>query len=179
MKTLIQAHVAAVLAAFAMLSGCSGDLFPTVQKADAVAVLIPATGSQASGAVTFAKTPQGLRVIAQISNLAPGPHGFHIHEFGDCRAPDATSAGGHFNPGFTSHGAPDADTRHAGDLGNITADASGAAVMDVIIIGLHLDGPESIIGRSVIVHADPDDLKTQPTGAAGARLACGVIGIAH
>lgn len=179
MKTLIQAYAAAALAALVVLSGCGGDLFPTVPKVDAVAVLIPATGSQASGTVTFAKTPQGLRIMAQISNLSPGPHGFHIHEFGDCRAPDATSAGGHFNPGHTSHGAPDADTRHVGDLGNITADTSGTAMMDAVITGLHLDGSESIIGRSVIVHAEPDDLKTQPTGAAGARLACGVIGIAH
>ena len=179
MKTLIRVCIAVTLVSSGLLAGCGGEPFQPAPKADAVAVLVPTAGNTAAGSVVFAKTGQGLRVIAKISNLSPGPHGFHIHEFGDCRAPDAASAGDHFNPGNAPHGAPDAETRHVGDLGNIVADESGAAKMDVVIAGLQLEGPDMIIGRSVIVHADADDMQTQPTGGAGARLACGVIGVAR
>lgn len=179
MKTLIRICAAVTLVALGFIAGCGGDTLQPAPQADAVAVLVPTAGSTTTGTVIFAKTGQGLRVVATLSGLSPGPHGFHIHQFGDCRAPDAASAGGHFNPGKTAHGAPDAEIRHVGDLGNIVADDSGVAKMDAVITGLQLKGPDAIIGRSVIVHADPDDLKTQPTGAAGARLACGVIGIAR
>lgn len=179
MKTLIRVCLAATLISSGLIAGCGGDAFQPVPKADAVAVLVPTAGSTTAGSVIFAKTEQGLRVIARISNLSPGPHGFHIHQFGDCRAPDAASAGDHFNPGKASHGAPGAESRHVGDLGNVVADESGAAQMDVVIAGLQLDGPDMIIGRSVIVHADADDMQTQPTGGAGVKLACGVIGIAR
>ena len=148
-------------------------------KADAVAVLMPTEGGTVGGVVTFSKVEGGVRVIADIVDLAPGPHGIHIHEFGDCRAADGASAGGHYNPLNNPHGAPDAQKRHVGDLGNIIADANGLAALDIVDTHLALEGPHSIIGRSVVLHAKADDFKTQPHGNAGARLACGVIGIAR
>ena len=120
----------------------------------------------------------GVRVIALISGLEPNSkHGFHIHEYGDCSAVDATSAGGHFNPMNMSHGGPEDKMRHAGDLGNLVADENGNAAVDFLDPLLTLRGDESIIGLSVIVHKGEDDLKTQPTGNSGPRIACGVIGI--
>jgi len=142
----------------------------------AIAVLSPTKGSIVSGTVT--KVDGGVKIVADLAGLTPGQHGFHIHEFGDCSAPDATSAGGHFNPHHMQHGGPDATMRHAGDFGNLEADASGKAHYERVDATLSLDGADSIIGRGVIVHASPDDLKTQPTGNAGARVACGAIGVA-
>lgn len=146
--------------------------------ARAIAAMQPTQGSQVRGVVSFAKTSGGVRVVVDLQGLAPGKHGFHVHEFGDCSADDASSAGGHFNPGHGSHGAPDAKVRHAGDLGNLEADASGHAALDRVDSTLALDGPGSILGRAVIAHAAEDDLTTQPSGNAGARQACGVIGVA-
>ena len=143
----------------------------------AVAVLHGTQGNNASGEVRFQTVEGGVRVTGKFSGLAPGKHGFHIHEKGDCSAPDGSSAGGHYNPLGKSHGEPDATERHAGDLGNITADKSGHALYDRVDSQLSLNGPYSIVGRSVIIHAGEDDLKSQPTGNAGARVACGVIEI--
>lgn len=179
MNTLLRLVTMLLLIASGLIAGCSGETFQPAPKADAVAVLIPTAGNTVSGSVIFAKTTQGMRIIAKVANLSPGPHGFHIHDYGDCRAADGSSAGGHFNPGKTSHGAPDADPRHVGDLGNILADEAGLGKLDIVVTGPSLAGPNSIIGRSIIVHADPDDMQTQPTGGAGARLACGVIGLAR
>ena len=149
---------------------------PTVTKAVAV---LHATkiGGEASGVVTFTAVEGGVRVEADIKGLTPGLHGFHIHEFGDCSSPDAMSAGGHFNPEKTDHGAPGAAKRHIGDLGNIEAKANGVAKVDMIDPHLTFAGHTSIIGRGLIVHEKPDDLKTQPTGNAGGRVACAVIGV--
>ena len=144
----------------------------------AVAVLHPTKGSSVSGLVTFTKVDDGVRVVADMTGLTPGDHGFHIHDFGDCSAPDSTSAGGHFNPTGHEHGGPDAEKRHIGDLGNITADANGKGHYDRVDKQLTFEGPHSIIGRSVIVHEKADDLKSQPTGDAGGRVACGVVGVA-
>jgi Cu-Zn family superoxide dismutase len=119
----------------------------------------------------------GIRVIAEVSGLTPGDHGFHVHQWGDASAPDGTSAGGHFNPHDTDHALPEADVRHVGDLGNLHAGADGRAVYDRIDTGLSLGGAHTIIGRGLIIHAKTDD-GGQPTGNAGARVAIGVIGIA-
>ena len=148
------------------------------EPAKAVAVLYPTQGNTAKGAVYFTQTNQGVRVAADIKSLTPGLHGFHIHQFGDCSATDGTSAGGHFNPAAEQHGGPDAAHRHAGDLGNLSADNSGSAHYDRVDSNIQISGPNSILGRAIIVHAQPDDLASQPTGNAGARVACGVIGIA-
>ena len=133
-------------------------------------------GNNASGTVNLMPMGDGVHFMGDITGLPAGTHGFHIHETGDCSAPDATSAGGHFNPGSTNHGAPDAAEHHAGDLGNIEADASGNASVNIMANGVTLGpGANSIMGKGVIVHAAADDFQTQPTGNAGARLACGVI----
>jgi Cu-Zn family superoxide dismutase len=144
----------------------------------AIALLSPAKDKTVKGVVTFTQMDKGVRVYAHLEGLTPGKHGFHIHEFGDCTAADLTSAGGHFNPTQMSHGAPTDEMRHSGDLGNIVADEKGMAMLEWVDPMMQLSGPSSIIGHAVIVHAKEDDLKTQPTGNAGAREACGVIGIA-
>ncbi|MGE0130292.1 MAG: superoxide dismutase family protein [Blastocatellales bacterium] len=151
---------------------------PQSEAAKAVAVLHPTDGNKVHGTVTFAKAGDKVKVTAHIEGLTPGKHGFHIHEWGDCSSKDGSAAGGHFNPAMAPHGAPDAAKRHAGDLGNIEANQDGVAHVEFTDPVMTLGGPKSIIGRGVIVHAKADDLKTQPTGDAGGRLACGVIGIA-
>lgn len=144
----------------------------------AVAVLSPTKGNNVSGTVTFTKVQTGVKIVADVTGLTPGPHGFHIHEFGDCSAPDAASAGGHFNPSHAQHGAPDSQFRHAGDFGNLVADASGKAHYERVDTMILLEGPNAIVGHGVIVHEKADDLRSQPTGNAGGRVACGVIGVA-
>lgn len=141
----------------------------------AIAVLTPSSGSKVSGTVTFTKSGDDVKVVAEVNGLSPGQHGFHIHEFGDCSAPDAASAGSHYNPTKDPHAGHDAEKRHMGDLGNIEADASGKARLELTDKKIELD---AVIGKAVIVHEKADDLKTQPTGDAGGRLACGVIGVA-
>ena len=142
----------------------------------AVAELNPASGSNTRGLVHFYETSKGVRVVAKVSGLTPGQHGFHIHDKGDCSAPDATSAGGHFNPTSSKHGGPTDVERHAGDFGNLEANYAGNAKADFVTDRLQFDGPNSIVGKGVIVHDQPDDLKTQnPPGNAGKRIACGNI----
>jgi Cu-Zn family superoxide dismutase len=144
----------------------------------AVAVVHPLGDGKVKGKVTFTQKNGGVEIAAELSGLAPGEHGFHVHEFGDCSMADGTCAGGHFNPTGAPHGGPDDAKRHAGDFGNIKADDSGKATYKRLDKMVALNGKNSIIGRSVIVHAGRDDLKTQPSGDAGARVGCGVIGIA-
>ena len=146
-------------------------------RLEATANLAPTEGTSVAGTVTFVQENGQVRVTAHITGLEPGLHGFHIHEVGDCSAPDGTSAGGHFNPDGVGHAGPEADSRHRGDLGNIEAGEDGTAhhEMTVSFITLEQGQPHSIIGRGLIVHAGEDDLTSQPTGAAGSRLACAVI----
>lgn len=144
----------------------------------AICVVQPLGGSKVAGKVVFTQVSGGVEVNAELTGLTAGEHGFHVHEFGDCSMADGTCAGAHFNPTGAPHGGPDDAKRHAGDLGNIKADASGKAVLKRVDKMLSLNGANSIIGRAIIVHAAPDDLKTQPSGNAGARIGCGVIGIA-
>jgi Cu-Zn family superoxide dismutase len=151
---------------------------PAPEVTRAVAVVNPTEGNNVRGVVTFTQSGANVKVVAHIEGLAPGKHGFHIHEFGDCSSKDGSSAGGHFNPASTPHGAPEAAQRHAGDMGNIEADQRGVAHLEYNDPVMKLNGHGAIIGHGMIVHANPDDLKTQPTGNAGGRLACGVIGVA-
>src|SRR5204862_1130429 len=153
----------------------------TVEKPSAplkaIAVVHPTEGSKVSGTVTFTEVADGVQVHAELTGLTPGKHGFHVHEFGDCSAADASSAGAHFNPANNPLAGPDATDRHVGDMGNVEADASGKATLEYVDHQISLtNDQDSVIGRSVVVHAKADDLKTQPSGDSGARIACGVIG---
>jgi len=144
----------------------------------AVAVLQSTEGSKVSGRIFFTRTGAGIHVQGEVVGLTPGKHGFHIHEFGDTTSTDGKSAGGHFNPGGQPHAGPDAEHRHAGDFGNIEAGSDGVAKFDFVDKHITLDGDKSILGRGVVVHAKADDLKSQPSGEAGDRMAVGVIGVA-
>jgi Cu-Zn family superoxide dismutase len=144
----------------------------------AIAVITSTKGNFVRGVVTFEEVDKGIHVIANLTGLTLGKHGFHIHEFGDINSDDGNSAGGHFNPMEMPHSMPMNEKRHAGDMGNIEADEKGNAHLDYIDPVMKLNGEYSIIGHAVIIHAKEDDFKTQPTGNAGARVGYGVIGIA-
>ncbi|HVE50988.1 MAG TPA: superoxide dismutase family protein [Casimicrobiaceae bacterium] len=146
------------------------------QDKKATANLEPTKGNKTAGTVEFVERGGKVHVTATITGLAPNvEHGFHVHEKGDCGSDDGMSAGGHFNPDSKQHGPQDAP-HHAGDMPNLKADASGNAKASFALDGVTLaPGAMSLVGRGLIVHKDPDDYKTQPTGNAGARLACAVI----
>jgi Cu-Zn family superoxide dismutase len=148
---------------------------------EAIAVIHPTPGNKVHGTVKFIAQDNGkVRVVADLQGLKPmSKHGFHVHQYGDCSAPDATSAGGHYNPENHKHAGPSTEMRHAGDLGNIESDGKGNAHLDMTVDNISIDGKDAVLGRAVIVHAKADDLKTQPTGDAGARIGCGVIGVAN
>jgi Cu-Zn family superoxide dismutase len=164
-----------LMAAVSLLS--SAAVAGEVTKA--VAVLHPTAGNNVTGTVTFTKSGDEVKVVADISGLKPGKHGFHIHEFGDCTAPDAMSAGGHFNPEGKKHGKDNPAGPHAGDMPNLDVPNSGRVKVQVAVKGLSLDGgPNALLdrdGAALVVHEGPDDYKTDPAGNAGKRLACGVI----
>ena len=148
----------------------------TAQTLSATTSLKPTTGNSTSGTVTFTQKGDKVVVVARVSGLKPGSHGFHIHEKGDCSAGDAMSAGDHFNPTAKPHGDPLHADHHAGDMPMLVADASGNASLTAELGPMTLGaGANDIIGKAVIVHADPDDFKTQPAGNSGGRVACGVI----
>ncbi len=144
----------------------------------AVAVLQATEGSKVKGVITFSKSGAGIKVEGEISGLTPGKHGFHVHEFGDVTSTDGKSAGGHFNPGGEMHAGPDAEHRHAGDFGNIEASSDGTAKISFMDKHISFEGAKSILGRGLVVHAKADDLKSQPSGEAGDRVAVGIIGVA-
>jgi superoxide dismutase, Cu-Zn family len=143
----------------------------------ATAQLQPTRGNNVTGNVTFTQRGDKVTVAAKVSGLKPNQeHGFHVHEKGDCSSGDGMSAAGHFNPKGSPHGHPSTQAHHAGDMPNLKADAYGNASMtaelDIITVS---EGPTSVVGRGLIVHAQPDDYKSQPVGNAGARMACAVI----
>jgi len=164
MKTILSITMFCALVSFAQAQ----------EVTKATATLESKSGSQVTGTVTFTKVGDDVQVVADIQGLKPGKHGFHIHEKGDCSAPDAASAGAHFNPTMKHHGGPETLDHHTGDLGNIETDASGKTHLDWKG-KLSLIGNDSIIGKSVVVHEKEDDLKTDPSGNSGARVACGAI----
>jgi superoxide dismutase, Cu-Zn family len=143
----------------------------------ATAALQPTKGSKAFGEATFEQVGDKVRVIVFAQGLKPNAeHGFHIHEAGDCSSGDGMSAKGHFNPHGKPHGDPKSSERHAGDLPSLKSGKDGRAKLDATVDAISIgQGAGNIVGRGLIIHADPDDYKTQPTGNAGARLACGVI----
>jgi Cu-Zn family superoxide dismutase len=177
---------AAVLGALAIPAQTLGDDKPRTSPTQgeltkAVAALEPTKDERAAGTVTFVKRGNAVLVTADVSGLEPNTaHGFHVHEFGDCSAPDASSAGGHFNPGTSPHAGPPTRPRHGGDLGNIQSDATGRAHLELTVPDVTIaSGKDMILGRAVVVHQKADDFTTQPDGAAGHRVACGVIGAAR
>lgn len=150
----------------------------TAQRAEAN--LASASGSLVSGKLTLMPMAGGVHITGEIGGFRAGSsHGFHIHEKGDCSAPDASSAGGHFNPSAQPHGRAMQGAHHAGDSDNLLADAKGVAKVDAHIAGVSLGGGRAndIAGRAVVVHAAADDYTSQPAGNAGARVACGVINV--
>lgn len=145
----------------------------------AVAVLVATGDSGVTGVVYFTKDGDAVHVTGKVTGLKPGEHGFHVHQFGDVTgSKDGLTTGGHFNPEGKDHGKPEDKVRHVGDLGNIKADDKGVAEINIKDSMLELSGPHSILGRGLVVHANPDKF-TQPTGDAGGRVAVGVIGIAE
>jgi Cu-Zn family superoxide dismutase len=164
MKTILSLAIFCALASLA----------PAQEPTKAKVILEPKSSSKIIGTITFTKMGSEVHVVGDIENLTPGKHGFHIHEKGDCSAPDASSAGGHFNPTHQHHGGPNTPERHVGDLGNIEPDASGKVHVDWTG-KMSLSGADSIIGKSVVVHEKEDDLKSDPAGNSGARVACGII----
>ncbi len=157
------------LCATSLLAACAGYPFTPA----ATAVLAAKSGSTVSGTVGFKEITGGVRLMADVKGLMPGEHGFHIHESGDCSAPDATSAKGHYNPASKMHGRHDMMDHHGGDMPNLLANAQGEAKATMDVMGVTL---AEITGRSVVIHADPDDYKSQPAGNSGKRVACGTIG---
>ena len=158
-----------------LLAACAHRVEPT-----ATATLDARSGSTATGTVAFFNQADGsVRVRIDITGVAPGVHGFHVHEKGDCSAADAMSAGAHFNPTSAPHAGPDDSMHHAGDFGNVTADATGEIHTEFVARSITLDSAaSSAVGRAVVLHADPDDLTSQPAGNAGKRIACGVVRVA-
>lgn len=140
--------------------------------------LAPASGSLVSGKLALMPVSGGVRITGEVGGLQPNtPHGFHVHETGDCSKADATSAGGHFNPTGNPHGRAGAGPHHAGDMDNIMSNGEGVAKIDVVDTGVTLGGgaANDIANRAVIVHGKADDYTSQPSGDAGPRVACGVI----
>jgi Cu-Zn family superoxide dismutase len=169
-------------AAVIALAGCAGhgSHGAMMSRPTAVAPMSPTQGQTAKGNVVFHDLGGEVMVHARLSGLKPnGEHGFHIHEKGDCSAPDATSAGGHYNPTAKPHG-PQSGEHHAGDMPSLKADGSGNVDQKFTLRGVSVGpGAADIVGRGVIVHAQPDDFTTQPTGNSGGRIACGVIAMGH
>ena len=160
----------------ALAAGCA-EMGVDSKDPTATVQLAPLGGSSVRGDITFTQVGDVVRVTGLVSGHSKGPKGFHIHEKGDCSDPKGMSAGGHFNPGTHKHGGPYDAEKHAGDLGNINFGADGTAKVSFAVgdITVSRDAANGIIGRAVIIHAQTDDLKTDPTGNAGGRVACGVI----
>ena len=145
---------------------------------EAAAQVAPTQGNTVTGAVALDSSPQGVHITGSIQGLKPDAEfGFHVHEKGDCSAPDGSSAGGHFNPTQAQHGNPTGGTHHAGDMPNIKSNAEGVAQVDTTAAGttLHGEAATDIMGKAIVVHEGPDDYTTQPSGNSGKRVACGVI----
>ena len=157
--------------AVVLLAGCAAA--PRAGPS-ASASLEPKSGTGAHGKLRFTQVGSKVLVTGEVAGLSPGPHGFHVHENGDCGGNDAAAAGGHFNPAAQKHGGR--ANGHAGDMGNIEADMYGKADVEVELNNRSVaEGPNALLGKAVVVHVGPDDLKTDPAGNSGARIACGII----
>jgi Cu-Zn family superoxide dismutase len=171
MKALVIASLAA-----ALVAGCSSlQHMRHMDQSAAYATLQPTQGNSARGTVSFTQDGDGVRVRVTLTGLKPNAeHGFHVHEKGDCTSGDGMSTSGHFNPAGKPHG-PQSGEHHAGDMPSLRADASGNATATFELKGVSIGGDADLVGKGLIVHRDPDDYATQPTGNSGPRIACGVI----
>lgn len=158
------------------ISAAAADRTGANKVTYAVAMVHGLGDHKVNGKVTFTQKDDGVEIVAELTGLQPGEHGFHVHEFGDCSMDDGKCAGAHFNPDKKDHGGPDSANRHVGDLGNIKANSTGEGSYSRVDKMIALNGPHSIIGRAIIIHAKEDDFKT--VASAGDRIGCGVIGIA-
>lgn len=147
---------------------------------EAVAVITPTEGNTAHGEVRFTESGGKINIVADIEGLKPdAKHAIHIHQFGDMRASDGTSLGGHYNPEGHPHAGPTTSVRHAGDLGNLSTDSDGKAHYELTVDNITINGDRNpILGYGMVIHGGEDDLTSQPTGAAGPRIGVGVIGVA-
>lgn len=162
--------LAMVPIALLLFAGCAHTKLPM-----ATATLQPLGSATAHGTVHFQQGKEGVEVTVDLTGLAPNStHGFHIHDKGSC-ADFGNAAGGHYNPGNAPHAAPDAASHHAGDFGNVTADANGEVHTSFMTHAISVGGMDDVIGHAVILHGNPDDLTSQPAGNAGPRIACGVV----
>lgn len=151
---------------------------PTEPAHEAVAQIAPTQGNTVTGSLALAQSAEGVHISGAVQGLKPDAEfGFHVHEKGDCSAPDGSSAGGHFNPTQAQHGNPTSTAHHAGDMVNIRSNVEGAAQVDTTVAGttLHGDPTTDLMGKAIVVHESPDDYATQPSGNSGKRIACGVI----
>ncbi len=161
MRTLQAFITASLLVALPALAGAQ----PTTAE------LKDAQGKVVATA-TLGEIAGGVKLALKANGLKPGDHGFHIHAVGKCEPTAFTSAGGHFNPQNKKHGRLNPEGAHAGDLPNLKVGADGTGSIDVTVAGVTL---KDIVGVALVIHADPDDEKTDPTGNSGGRVACGVI----
>ena len=171
--------VAMLIGVCLALPGCDGD--DENLRLEAIATIGPTTasGTSVTGEAVFTQDGDNIMLTVDIRNASPGLHAVHIHATGDCSAPDGTSAGGHWNPTDEDHGRWGGETFHLGDLGNIPVGSDGTGYIerttDLWDIGTGSD--LDIVGKAIIVHAGEDDFTSQPSGAAGGRIGCGVIGL--
>src|SRR5262245_15492231 len=171
-KTAFKTCFAAVLAC--ALAACESESAHRIPESSAL--IEGRSGRRCTGFASFTEVPGGVSIVVDVQNVTPGLHGLHIAEFGNCDAVNASSAGGHFDPHGAQHGSPDAPVHHAGDLGNIQVDASGAGHYERVVAGLTVGpGPFSVTYRAIVLNERRDDFESQPAGDAGARIACGVI----
>ena len=184
MKALRRSRVLAPsLFLLAGLAGCASSKSrssaaapPAPAGPQLTAMIEGRSGSALTGTATFTQISGAVHIVVDVNNAPEGVHAVHLHEKGDCSAPDASSAGGHFNPTHMSHGSPDSPNHHAGDFGNMTvgADGHGHLELDSTVLTI-APGEMSVSGHAVVVHAKADDMTTQPTGNAGGRIGCGVV----
>ncbi|MEA2489125.1 MAG: superoxide dismutase, Cu-Zn family [Acidobacteriota bacterium] len=172
MKKLVLVSLAVLVIAACGTMGSHGP--------SATATLASTSGSTATGTVRLAQVADGsVDVTVNLAGVPPGVHGFHVHDKGDC-GDNGNAAGGHFNPNAMAHGAPSTPPHHAGDFGNVTADADGKVTTQFNTRSITVEaGANSAVGHAIILHANADDLTTQPSGNAGARIACGVVTMNH
>jgi superoxide dismutase, Cu-Zn family len=175
-KSLLSVVVLLALVACPKKDKTTGPVAKPTPIPGAVGAIESRSGSTLIGEVSFTQNGDKVDVMIKVSGATPGEHAVHIHEKGDCSAPDAKSAGGHFNPNGVDHGNPTGDKHHPGDFGNLTIGADGSGTLNISAELLTIaDGPLSVVGKALIVHEKPDDFTTQPTGNAGGRQGCAVI----